>query len=59
MLYYFCDSEEGPFEVTPGCKKVGVLRKPVPGDPKLYFLQKINSNCVLCSFSCEFLFVCD
>ena len=30
---------EGPFEVPPGLIKVGVLRKPVPGAPKLYFLN--------------------
>ena len=35
----FDESEEGNFKVTPGLKKVDVIRKPVPCDPKLYVLS--------------------
>ena len=52
-------SEEGPFESPPGCKKVGLIRKLLPGAPKLYSFQGRNSVCVLCSFSWSFLFVGD
>ena len=44
----FDDSEEGPFEVPPGRKKVFVIIKPLPGDPKLYILKGIKSARVLC-----------
>ena len=53
----FDDSEESPFQVYPGHTKVGVIRKLVPGDPKLYFLQEIKSVCVSCSLLCGFFFV--
>ena len=33
------ESDECPFGVTPGCTKVGGIRKPLPSDPKLYVLQ--------------------
>ena len=46
----FDESEEIPFEVTPGRTNVGIIRKPVPGTPKLYVLQDSKSACVLCSF---------
>ena len=32
----FENDEEGPFEVPLGITNVGVTRKPVPDDPKLY-----------------------
>ena len=35
--------EEYPFEVPTGRTNVGVMRKTVPGDPKLYDLQVRNS----------------
>ena len=34
----FDDSGNGPFKVPPSCKKVGIIRKSVPGAPKLYVL---------------------
>ena len=53
----FNKSEEGPFEVPPCRTKVGVIRKSVPGDPKLYVLHDSNSDCVICSLLSEFFFV--
>ena len=44
----FDESEEGPFEVSPGRTKFGLIIKPVPGAPKLCVLQEINIYCVLC-----------
>ena len=35
----FDESEEVTFEVTPGRKNVGIIIKPVPGDPKLYVFR--------------------
>ena len=35
----FDEWEKGPFDVPPGCTKVGVIIKSVPGAPKLYVLQ--------------------
>ena len=35
----FDQSEEGPSEVTPGCKDVVVIRKLVPGTPKFYVFK--------------------
>ena len=43
----FGESEEGPFEVFPGRTRVGVIRKPVPGAPKLYFFSK--ARVLVCS----------
>ena len=31
--------EDGRFEVTPGCTNIGLIRKPVPGAPKLHIFQ--------------------
>ena len=45
----FDDSEEGPFEVSPGHTKVGMIMKPVHRDPKLYVLMEINISCEFCS----------
>ena len=58
-MYYailFNKSEEGTFEVPPCRTKVGVIRKSVHGDPKLYVFHDINSAFVLCSLLYEFFF---
>ena len=44
----FDGTKEGPFEVTPVCKNVGVTIKPVLGATKLYVFQDINIACVFC-----------
>ena len=53
----FDESEEGTFEVYLGSTNFGVIRKTVPGVPKLHNFQENKSDCVFCSFSSEFLFV--
>ena len=53
------DSEEGTFEVSPGCTKVGVIKNSVPGDPKLYVLKYSNSVPALYSMSSVLFFVCE
>ena len=40
----FHEYDEGPFKVSIGCKKVGVIRIPVPGDLKLYIFQYRKSD---------------
>ena len=35
----FDESEDGYFEVPPGCIKVGIIRKLLPNDPKLYIFR--------------------
>ena len=62
-LYFYARlfdwSKEVPFEVPPGRTKVGVLRKPVLGAPKLYVFRDNMSSCVLCSLSSNFFFVAE
>ena len=55
--WLFDESEEGPFEVSPGRKKVGVIRKPLPGSTKLYVSQESKSACVFCFFHLNFSFL--
>ena len=55
----FDESEEDLFEVPPGHTQVGVIRKAVPGAPKLYVFHDRNSAFLLCSLLSEFLFVGD
>ena len=55
----FYNYEEGPYYIPTGRMKVFVIRKPLPGDPKLYIFQEINSSCMFCPFSYAFLFVGD
>ena len=53
----FNKSDEGPFEVPPCRTKVSVMRKSVPGAPKLYVLHDGNSTGVFCSFLSALFFV--
>ena len=53
----FDESEYGSFEVPPGNTNVVVIRKIVPGSPKLYVFQESKSACVLCSLTFFFFFV--
>ena len=55
----FDESENGPFEVPPGSTKTYGLKKSVPDAPKLYYLLKNKSACVLCSLSSAFYFIGD
>ena len=41
------DSEESPFEISSGCTKVDLIRKPVPCAHKFYVFQDSKSSCVL------------
>ena len=43
----FDESDNGPFEVPPGCTKT-YDKKYVPDAPKLYVIQEHNSACVFC-----------
>ena len=52
----FDDSLKMTFEVPPGCTKVDEIIKQVPVDPKLYFLQRSNSDYVLSPLFYSFLF---
>ena len=53
----FYQSQGGPLEFPPGHTKVGVIRKPVSGAPKLYYSRK--SIVLMCSihFTFNFSFV--
>ena len=44
----FDESEEGPFEDSPDHTNVGVIRKSLPGAPKLYVFQDNKIACVFC-----------
>ena len=53
------NSEEGSFEVSPGCMKVGVIIKPLTDFPKCRVIKERKSVCVFCSLSSVFFFIGD
>ena len=55
----FDESEEVTLEVLPGCTKVGVIKIPVHGDPKLYVFKNRKIYFVFYSLLTNFLFVGD
>ena len=59
MLDILMSQKKWPFEVRPGHTKKDQKIKTVSGDPRLYFLQGVNSACVIGLLSYSFYFIGD